>query len=83
MFSLGFGPERLVDHRDAERLQTGTFAVFFHEMLARGIYLPPSTFDAACLATVHTAEEVDRVIQAAGEATAVALERTPGPESGI
>ncbi|MGI5843179.1 MAG: aspartate aminotransferase family protein [Candidatus Xenobium sp.] len=83
MFSLGFGPERLEDHRDAARLQTRTFALFFHEMLARGVYLPPSTFDAACLATVHTAEEVDQVIQAAAEAVPVALERTPGTKAGI
>ena len=70
MFSLGFGPARLVDHEDARRLDTAAFAAFFHGMLDRGIYLPPSTHDAACLSAVHTAEEIDRVIEAAREVLA-------------
>ena len=78
MFSIGFGPRRLVDHRDAQGLDTEAFAAFFHGMLDRGIYLPPSTFDAACLSAVHTEEEVDRVLEAAGQVTAGGLERTRG-----
>lgn len=76
MFSIGFGPDRLYDHEDARRLDVEAFAAFFHGMLERGIYLPPSTFDAACLSAVHTEAEVDRVIEAAREVLGPGLERT-------
>ncbi len=82
MFSIGFGPQRLVDHRDARNLDTAAFAAFFQGMLARGIYLPPSTFDAACLSAVHTRDEVDRVIRTAREVVRAGLERTPDPPEG-
>lgn len=74
MFSVGFGPDRLVDHRDARRLDLEAFAAFFHGMLERGVYLPPSTHDAACVSAVHTEAEIDRVVAAA---SAVLLQRTP------
>lgn len=73
MFSVGFGPARLVDHRDARQLDLEAFAAFFHGMLDRGIYLPPSTHDAACVSAVHTQAEIDRVVSAARE---VLLQRT-------
>ncbi len=82
MFSIGFGPARLFDHRDARNLDTAAFAAFFQGMLERGIYLPPSTFDAACLSAVHTEAEVDRVVQAAREVVQAGLERTPGSRPG-
>lgn len=65
MFSIGFGPAKLVDHTDAAKLDTKKFAEFFHAMLQRRIYWPPSTFDAACISGVHTEAEIDTVIAAA------------------
>lgn len=62
MFSVGFGVEGLRDHRDAERLDTERFAKFFHGLLSRGVYLPPSCHDAACLSAAHTEDDVDRVL---------------------
>jgi len=37
-------------------------------MLARGIYLPPSQFEAWFLSTAHTRRDVDKTIAAAREA---------------
>lgn len=76
MFSVGFGPARLVDHRDARQLDLEAFATFFHGMLERGVYLPPSTHDAACVSAVHTEEEIDRVVSAAREVLGAGLQRT-------
>jgi glutamate-1-semialdehyde 2,1-aminomutase len=37
-------------------------------MLARGVYLPPSQFEAWFLSAAHTERDVDRTVRAAREA---------------
>ena len=37
-------------------------------MLARGVYLPCSQFEAAFVSSAHTEAEIDRTIAAAGQA---------------
>ena len=46
MFSvfLADGPVR--DFDDAQRQDTAAYAAFFHAMLDRGVYLPPSAYEA-------------------------------------
>lgn len=63
MFSVGFGPEQLNDHRDAAKLDTKTFARFFHAGLEQGVYLPPSTWDAASVSQAHSFEDLDLAIE--------------------
>ncbi len=68
MLTLFFhdGPVRNYD--DARRSDTGLFARFFWEMLARGVYLPCSQFEAAFVSAAHSKEDVDRTVHAAEEA---------------
>ena len=46
MFSIFFTPDDVHDYADAQRQDTNAFRAFFHEMLARGVYLPPSAYEA-------------------------------------
>ncbi len=46
MFCLYFNSESVRDYAVAKRSNTARFAQYFWEMLARGIYLPPSQFEA-------------------------------------
>jgi glutamate-1-semialdehyde 2,1-aminomutase len=46
MFSVFFTDAEVVDYAGAQGQDTGAFRAFFHEMLARGVYLPPSAFEA-------------------------------------
>lgn len=62
MFSLGFGPAELKNHHDAALLDRRRFAQFFHGCLRRGVYLPPSTVDAACLTLSHTEQDVEAAV---------------------
>jgi glutamate-1-semialdehyde 2,1-aminomutase len=41
---------------------------FFHEMLAGGVYLAPSQFEAAFVSTAHTDQIIERTVQAARKA---------------
>ena len=44
------------------------YGAFFKGMLARGIYLPPSQFEAWFLSGAHTKRDVEKTIKAAREA---------------
>ncbi len=50
---------------EAKKADEGRFARFFHEMLAAGVYLPPSQFEAAFCSLAHGEEEIELVVAAA------------------
>ena len=56
------------DYADAKRSDTKRYAQFFREMLARGIFLAPSQFEAAFLSAAHTSADIDRTLATAREA---------------
>ena len=53
------------DYQSATGADTDRYARFFRAMLARGIYPPPSQFEAWFLSTAHTVKDVDKTIGAA------------------
>ena len=56
------------DYESALRSNTNAYAAFFQAMLARGIYPPPSQFEAWFLSAAHTDGHVRRTIRAAHDA---------------
>ena len=67
MFTLFLGIERARSLADVESLDREAFRVFFHAMLERGFYLPPSPFEASFLSLAHTEADVDGYLAAARE----------------
>ncbi|MFW5967114.1 MAG: glutamate-1-semialdehyde 2,1-aminomutase [Persicimonas sp.] len=63
MFSLFFDEGPIDDHDDVKQCDLPRFNLFFHEMLRRGVYLAPSQFEAGFLATAHTPEIIDEVLE--------------------
>jgi glutamate-1-semialdehyde 2,1-aminomutase len=64
-----FFSERPVrDYRSAIGADTRRYARFFRGMLARGIYPPPSQFEAWFLSGAHAPRDVEKTIAAAREA---------------
>jgi glutamate-1-semialdehyde 2,1-aminomutase len=55
-------------YQSATSANTDHYARFFRGMLARGIYPPPSQFEAWFLSAAHTVKDIDRTIEAAGAA---------------
>jgi glutamate-1-semialdehyde 2,1-aminomutase len=53
------------DYASATGSNTEAYARFFRGMLKRGVYPPPSQFEAWFLSAAHTAKDVDRTIAAA------------------
>lgn len=50
--------------------ESARFAALFHAMLERGIYLPPSAYEACFLSLAHTSADLTRFAQALREALA-------------
>lgn len=50
---------------DAMRSDRQRFAKFFHGMLAEGIYLAPSQFEAGFISAAHSEADIERTIRAA------------------
>jgi glutamate-1-semialdehyde 2,1-aminomutase len=58
------------DFSSASKADARRYAAFFHGMLERGVYLPPAQFEAMFLSTSHTASDIDRTVEAAGDVLA-------------
>lgn len=68
MFTFFFTAQPVTDYESAKRSDTACFARFFQAMLAEGIYLPPSQFEAAFVSAAHTDADVRRTVAAARQA---------------
>jgi glutamate-1-semialdehyde 2,1-aminomutase len=55
------------DYQSALASDTSAYAAFFRGMLAKGIYPPPSQFEAWFLSGAHTPRDIDRTVKAARE----------------
>ncbi len=53
------------DYDSAVTSDTAAYGRFFRGMLARGIYIPPSQFEAWFLSGAHTSRDVEKTIKAA------------------
>ena len=60
------------DWNGAARADTARFGRFFQAMLARGIFLAPSQFEANFLSAAHTPADIETIVAAADAALEVA-----------
>ena len=67
MFCAYFTGHPVHNLHDAMDCDRDRFASFFHGMLAAGVYLAPSQFEAGFLSTAHTAADVEKTIKAAAK----------------
>ncbi len=67
MFCSYFTDTDVVNYRTAKTADTGRFSRFFTAMLARGIYIAPSQFEAGFLSLAHTEKDIEQTVRAAFE----------------
>jgi glutamate-1-semialdehyde 2,1-aminomutase len=67
MLSVHFSETPVVDFASASAANNAFFSRFFHAMLQRGIYLPPSAFESWFLNNALTYEDLNATIKAAEE----------------
>ena len=81
MFSVFFTSDGrpVRDYADASSQDTDAFKAFFHAMLDRGVYLPPSAYEAWFLSAAHDDQALQHVLDAlpaAAQAAAVSTSST-------
>jgi glutamate-1-semialdehyde 2,1-aminomutase len=72
LFSVFMTKDEVLDYAAAREQDTAAYARFFHAMLDRGVYLPPSAYEAWFVSTAHSEADVDHVLTAAREAAVTA-----------
>ncbi|GAA1817988.1 glutamate-1-semialdehyde 2,1-aminomutase [Luedemannella flava] len=80
MFSIFFTPDEVANYDQARAQHAAAFTAFFQAMLARGVYLPPSAFEAWFVSTAIDDDAIEHfaaALPAAAEAAAAATSVTP------
>jgi len=65
MLTVFFSERPVFDAASARACSTKRFGAFFHALLEKGVYFPPSQFEAAFLSTAHTEDDVEATLRAA------------------
>ncbi len=66
MFTLFFNNgDPVRNFQEVSKCDHEKFAKYFHLMLEKGIYLPPSGYEANFVSTVHNADDIERTVEAA------------------
>jgi glutamate-1-semialdehyde 2,1-aminomutase len=68
MWTTFFTSEAVNDWTGANKSDRNLYGKFFHAMLAEGVYLAPSQFEAGFIGLAHTDELLDRTVEAARRA---------------
>ncbi|MGH9355948.1 MAG: aspartate aminotransferase family protein, partial [Terriglobia bacterium] len=74
MLTAFFTAQPVTDYESARRADAGAFGCFFRAMLAHGVYLPPSQFEAAFLSAAHTEEDIAKTLAAAAASFGILLD---------
>ena len=76
MFSIFFTDAEVVDYDSAKTQDVAAFKAFFHEMLSRGVYLPPSAFESWFVSTALDDEALEQIAAALPYAARAAAQGT-------
>ncbi|HET7501189.1 MAG TPA: glutamate-1-semialdehyde 2,1-aminomutase [Kofleriaceae bacterium] len=74
MLTLFFAPGPVTDYASAKAADTARFGSFFRKMRDRGVFLPPSQFEAMFVSLAHTDEDIDHILAAARAALTDAID---------
>jgi glutamate-1-semialdehyde 2,1-aminomutase len=77
LLTLFFSERRVEDFADAQACDLDAYARWCRELLSRGVYPPPSQFEAWFPSLAHSPEQIDRTVEAAAAAFAAVREARP------
>jgi glutamate-1-semialdehyde 2,1-aminomutase len=67
MLTLFMTNQGIRNFDDVQRCDTERYGALFRHLLARGIYVAPSQFEAMFVSLAHGDEEIDRTVEAVGD----------------
>jgi glutamate-1-semialdehyde 2,1-aminomutase len=72
--TLFFSAGEMTDFAGVKRSDTARYAIFFHAMLERGVFLPPAQFEAWFVSTAHEEQHLRKTAKAVEESLRVAFD---------
>jgi glutamate-1-semialdehyde 2,1-aminomutase len=60
MFTIFWGKKNISNMEDVKSLDKARFNAFFRFMFERGVYIPPSQYEASFVSEAHTMEQLER-----------------------
>jgi glutamate-1-semialdehyde 2,1-aminomutase len=70
LLTVFFSPDPVLDYAGAQACDLDAFGAWCRALLARGVYAPPSQFEAWFPSLAHGPEHVERTVEAAAAAFA-------------
>jgi glutamate-1-semialdehyde 2,1-aminomutase len=70
LLTVFFSSHPVEDFDDAQACDANAYAAWCRELLSRGVYPPPSQFEAWFPSLAHSLEQIDRTVEVAGAAFA-------------
>jgi glutamate-1-semialdehyde 2,1-aminomutase len=67
MLGVSFTKTPIANFEDAKKGDHAQYAKFFHAMLGRGVWLPPSSYEAMFVSAAHTKDNIGSIISATRE----------------
>ncbi|HWF46464.1 MAG TPA: glutamate-1-semialdehyde 2,1-aminomutase [Bryobacteraceae bacterium] len=64
MYTFFFQPGPVKNYEDAKRSDTAAFGRFFHHLLERGVYFPPSQYESGFVSAAHTPADITHTANA-------------------
>jgi glutamate-1-semialdehyde 2,1-aminomutase len=68
MYQLFFAAEKVRDEASARKADAIIFRKMFDELLKRNVFIPPSQFETCFVSYAHDEEDVDKTVEAYGDA---------------
>jgi glutamate-1-semialdehyde 2,1-aminomutase len=65
MIGVAFSEQPVRNYDGASACDHETFGRFFHEMLQRGVWLPPSSYEAMFISSAHDDDAISAIVEAA------------------
>lgn len=63
MLTIFFTDKPVIDYDSVSKTDTAAFSRFFNHLLKRGIYWPPSQFEAAFVSTAHSQTDINATVE--------------------
>lgn len=63
MFQIYFTDNEVLDYESAKTADTELFGRYFHELLKKGVFVPPSQFECCFISLMHDIEELDKTAE--------------------
>lgn len=68
MFQIFFTQDKVRDEASAKKADAVKFRKLFDELLKRNVFIPPSQFETCFVSYAHEEEDIDKTVEAYGEA---------------